>query len=52
MINRIFDDGGKSVTRGVVRGATENDWELAKNALLDWKSQGFLEMIADPEQGS
>jgi len=52
MINRVYDDGGNSVTKGIVRGTTECDWNLLNDALLDWKQKGYIELLEDPQQGS
>lgn len=47
-MNRVFDDGGSFLTRGMLRKTAHDDWRMLNELLTEWQSCGYIEIIEDP----
>jgi len=48
-INRVFDDGGTTLSRKMLRLTSEGDWRAVKDALAEWRDRVFLKIECEPE---
>lgn len=49
-MNRVFDDGGQEFSGRFFRLSLPGKWNVTREALIEWRDAGFIEIACDPEQ--